>query len=238
LNLLAYVSLVGLAHAAHYYGRFRERERRAAALEAQLAKARLSALQAQLHPHFLFNALNAISTLVERDKAAAQEALASFSELLRLALSQADQPEVPLRQDLEFLRRYVEIQQTRLGDRFHFEEAVAPEILDCLAPPLLLQPLVENAIRHGLELSAAPGCVRVVGRADGSRVVLTVEDNGAGPEPAVGKNNGGAGIGLDNLRARLETLYGPEQKVEFGPRPEGGARTRVEFPLRRSSSTI
>ena len=232
LNLLAYLSLVGLAHAAHYYGRFRERERRAMALEGQLAKARLTALQAQLHPHFLFNALNAISTLMDRDKAAAQETLASFSELLRLALSQANQPEAPLRDDLSFLRRYVELQQTRLGAKLCFEETVSPEILDCLAPPLLLQPLVENALRHGIELSVTPGWVRVTGRADGGRVVLIVEDNGAGPDPGR-RSNGGAGIGLENLRARLETLYGADQKVEFGPRPDGGARVRVEFPLRK-----
>jgi hypothetical protein len=117
LDPCAYAVLVGIVHTVHFYRRSREREGRAAALEAQLTKARLNALQAQLHPHFLFNALNAISTLLRRDTRAAQDALASFSELLRLALCQSTQPEVTLREDLEFLRRYVEIQQTRLGDR-------------------------------------------------------------------------------------------------------------------------
>ena len=161
LYVFGYAAIAGLAHTVHFYRRSREREGREAALEAQLTKARLNALQAQLHPHFLFNALNAISALLRRDPRAAQDALASFSELLRLALCQSTQPEVTLREDLEFLRRYVEIQQTRLGDRLQFEEVIAPDVLDALVPALFLQPLVENAIRHGLEPSANPGVVRV-----------------------------------------------------------------------------
>ncbi len=155
---------------------------------------------------------------MRKDTRAAQDALASFSELLRLALSQSNQPETPLRQDLEFLRRYVEIQQTRLGDRLRYEEAVAPEVLDWLAPALLLQPLVENAIRHGIEPSATPGWVRVAAKAAGDTLVLTVEDNGAGLGTAK-SGEGSPGIGLENLRARLESLYGAEQRVEFGRAP-------------------
>jgi sensor histidine kinase YesM len=204
-------------------------------LEAQLTKARLNALQAQLHPHFLFNALNAISTLLRRDTRAAQDALASFSELLRLALCHSTEPEVTLREDLEFLRRYVEIQQTRLGDRLHFEEIIAPEALDCLVPALFLQPLVENAIRHGIEPSANPGVVRVSVQPQGERLLLTVEDNGAGLSNKENERGGGGiGIGLQNLRSRLASLYGAAQKIEFGPRPEGGVVVRVEIPLRQT----
>jgi two-component sensor histidine kinase len=231
LDPFAYAVLVGIVQTVHWHRRSRERERRAAALEAQLTKARLNTLQAQLHPHFLFNALNAISTLLGRDARAAQDALASFSELLRLALCHSTQPEVTLREDLEFLRRYVEIQQTRLGDRLRFEEVIAPEALDCLVPALLLQPLVENAIRHGIEPSANPGLVRVMVRPQGARLVVTVEDNGAGLSGKEDERGGGMGIGLQNLGSRLETLYGAEQEIKFGPRPEGGVSVRVEFPL-------
>jgi two-component sensor histidine kinase len=233
LDLFVYASLVGIVQTVHFHGRAREREKRAAALEAQLTKARLDALQAQLHPHFLFNALNAISTLLRSDTRAAQDALASFSELLRLALCHSTHPEVTLREDLEFLARYIEIQQTRLGERLCFEQVVAPEFLDCLVPALLLQPLVENAIRHGIEPSPSPGLVRVVVRSQADRLVLTVEDNGAGLGQEEG-HFGGAGIGLQNLRSRLETLYGAAHKIDFEPRPEGGVAVTVEIPLRQA----
>jgi sensor histidine kinase YesM len=232
LYVFGYAAIAGLAHTVHFYRRSREREGREAALQAQLTKARLNALQAQLHPHFLFNALNAISTLLRRDPRAAQDALASFSELLRLALCQSTQPEVTLREDLEFLRRYVEIQQTRLGDRLQFEEVIAPDVLDSLVPALFLQPLVENAIRHGIEPSANPGVVRVSAQPLGGRLLVTVEDNGAGLSNKENERDGGVGIGLQNLRSRLESLYGAGQKIDFGAQPEGGVMVRVEIPLR------
>ena len=230
LNILAYGSLVGVAHAVHFYGRYRERERRAVLLESHLSRARLHALQAQLQPHFLFNALNAVATLLRRDARAAQEALTSFSELLRLALSQSDRQEVPLSEDLRFVERYVEIQQTRLGDRFRFEQSIEPAALDCLVPALLLQPLVENALRHGIEPSARPGTVRVVVTRQAERLMLRVEDDGVGL--VENKRQPQTGIGLSNLRARLEALYGNRQKMEMIPRPEGGVAVQVEIPLR------
>jgi two-component sensor histidine kinase len=236
LNLFAYAALLGLVHAVHFYHRSREREGRAAVLEAQLTKARLNALQAQLHPHFLFNALNAISTLLRRDTRAAQDALTSFSELLRLALCHSTQPEVSLREDVEFLRRYVEIQQTRLGDRLRFEEEIDPATLDHLVPALLLQPLVENAIRHGIEPSPDPGLVRVAVHLNGTRLLVLVEDNGAGLSTKQQESGNGAGIGLQNLRSRLETLYGDQQHVEVGTREGGGVSVKVEIPLRQASA--
>jgi signal transduction histidine kinase len=234
LNILAYGSLVGLAHAVHFYGRYRERERRAVLLESHLSRARLHALQAQLQPHFLFNALNAVATLLRRDPRAAQEALTSFSELLRLALSQSDRQEVFLREDLQFVERYVEIQQTRLGDRFRYEQHVEPAALDCLVPALLLQPLVENALRHGIEPSPRPGTVRVVVTGQNGRLRLSVEDDGIGLAQAYSHHQ--PGIGLSNLRARLETLYGSRQRVEMTARPEGGVTVLVEIPLREAAT--
>lgn len=233
LNVLAYGSMAGLAHAVYFYRRFRERERRAILLESHLSQARLHALQAQLQPHFLFNALNAVATLLRRDARAAQEALTSFSELLRLALSQSDRQEVLLSEDLRFVERYVEIQQTRLGDRFRFEQQVEPAALGCLVPALLLQPLVENALRHGIEPSSRPGTLRIEVTRQDARLRLSVEDDGVGLAEA--KDQPATGIGLANLRARLEALYGSQQKVEMVPRLEGGVAVHVEIPLREAA---
>ena len=231
LDLLTYGSLVGIAHAVHFYGRYRERERRAMLLESSLAKARLHALQAQLHPHFLFNTLNAIATLLRRDPRAAEATLTSLSELLRLALSQSEKQELTLREEVQFLERYLEIQQTRFGDRLRFEQQVEPAALDCLVPTLLLQPLVENAIRHGIEPSGNPGLVRVTARQQDSRLALSVEDDGVGLSQAVPMERK-PGIGLSNLRARLQALYGESQKLELVARPQGGVAVRVEIPWR------
>jgi two-component sensor histidine kinase len=233
LDLLAYGSLAGVSHAVLFYRRFREREHRAFALETHLTKARLNNLHAQLQPHFLFNTLNAIATLLRRDPKAAEATLTSLSELLRLALSQSDKQEIPLRDEMRFLERYIEIQQTRFGDRFHFEQAIQPKALDCLIPTLTLQPLVENAIRHGIEPSTKPGTVQVTACSADGRLVVSVEDDGVGfSDPPEGGPK--SGIGLSNLRARLQTIYGVDQSFEIRSRPEGGVIVKVDIPSRAS----
>jgi signal transduction histidine kinase len=180
LDLLAYGAILGVAHSVHFYRRFRERERRALFLESNLANSRLDALRAQLHPHFLFNSLNAVATLVRRDPRLAEATLISLSELLRLALSQSERQEVPLREEMQFVQRYLEIQQTRFGDKLRVEQEIEPASLDCLVPTLLLQPLVENAIRHGIEPAENAGLVRLTARRQNGLLVLTVEDDGVG----------------------------------------------------------
>jgi two-component sensor histidine kinase len=259
LDLLAYGAIIGLMHSVHFYRRFRERERSALVLESSLANARLSALRAQLHPHFLFNSLNAIVALLRRDPRLAEATLMSLSDLLRLALSQAEKQEVPLREEMNFVNRYLEIQQTRFGDKLRIEHDVAPATLDCLVPTLLLQPLVENAIRHGLEPAENGGLLRITAQRQNGKLVMTVEDDGVGltnktVDVADSSNaklvsesttlpitqneaslsrlaaRNGTGIGLTNLRARLETLYGREQALELGPRPERGVIVRIELP--------
>jgi two-component system, LytTR family, sensor kinase len=229
LDLLAYGAIVGLAHSVHFYQRFREREKRALLLESNLANARLDALRAQLQPHFLFNSLNAIAALLRRDPRLAETTLVSLSELLRLALGQSEKPEISLRDEMKFVQRYLEIQQTRFGDKLRIEQEIEPAALDCLVPTLLLQPLIENAIKHGIEPSENAGLVRLTGQCRDGKLVLTVEDNGVG---FAGRDtaNGGTGIGLTNLRARLETLYGVAQKLELIPCSEGGLIVRVEIP--------
>jgi two-component sensor histidine kinase len=229
LDLLAYCSLVGLTHTVHFYRRYRDRERRTLQLESTLARARLHALQAQLHPHLLFNTLNAIATLLRRDARAAEATITSLSELLRLALSRSDQQEVTLREELEFLERYVEIQQTRFGDRLRFERQIEPAALECFVPVLLLQPLVENAIRHGIEPSPNPGRVRITARRQDARLLLSVEDDGVGLS-SMGRSKNNTGIGLANLRERLQSLYADGQTLELLSRPEGGVAVRISIP--------
>ncbi len=242
LDLLAYGAISGLVHSVNFYGRLRERERRALVLETHLAKARLSTLQAQLQPHFLFNSLNAVTTLLRRDPRLAETTLVALSELLRLALSQTEKQETTLREELEFVRRYLEIQRTRFGDKLRVEEDLEPQSLDCRVPTLVLQPLVENAIRHGIEPGDRPGTVRVGAARQDGRLVLTVEDDGvglAGDSANAGAANNFAvpgsqrartGIGLANLRGRLQALYGDRQRLELRPRAGGGVAVRVELP--------
>ena len=261
LDLLAYGAVVGMAQSVHFYRRYRERERRALSLESNLANARLNALRAQLQPHFLFNSLNAIATLLRRDPRLAEATLMSLSDLLRLTLNQSDRQEVKLLEEMEFVHRYLEIQQTRFGDRLRVEEEIEPAALDCLVPTLLLQPLVENAIRHGIEPAEDAGLVRLIARQQDGTLIIAVEDDGVGlpdaasdqsttPKPNLRVNSdslsastlasfpavdsrGGTGIGLTNLRARLETLYGSNQKLDLLPRSGGGVTVLIQIPLRR-----
>lgn len=233
LDGLAYVALIGLAHAGVFHRRYREREKQAALLASQLTDARLRALQAQLQPHFLFNSLNGIATLLRRDPAKAEEMLVSLSELLRIALSSSNRQEIPLREEMDFLGRYLAIQKMRFGERLQVSENIEPAAMDCLVPALLLQPLVENAIRHGLEPSGRSGNLRIAAARNGESLKLTVEDNGVGLR--AGETNRG-GVGLANVRERLATLHGPAQEFELAERPEGGVTVKIRIPIRTDST--
>jgi two-component system, LytTR family, sensor kinase len=224
-NLLVYWVIIAVTQAFTYAKRLRERELRAADLEKRLTEARLQALQMQLNPHFLFNTLHAISSLMHQDVEAADRMLVRLSDLLRRALESTDTQEVPLREELDFLSRYSEIEQTRFGDRLRIDMEIAPETLEALVPNLVLQPLLENAIRHGIEPHARPGRITVTSQRDGNSLRLLVRDNGAG------LNGGGAeGVGLANTRARLVQLYGDRQRFTLENAPEGGALVRVVLP--------
>jgi LytS/YehU family sensor histidine kinase len=225
-----------------FYRRFREREHRALLLESNLTKARLGALRAQLQPHFLFNSLNAIATLLRRDPRQAEETLMSLSELLRLSLSQSEKQKLTLGEEMKFVERYLEIQRTRFGDKLHIELDIEPAALECLVPALLLQPLVENAIHHGIEPADRDGLVRLSAHRRDGRLVMAVEDDGVGLAQLVG-NAGvqaafaipdptaiGTGIGLSNLRARLQMLYGDNQSLRIISGAQGGVVVRIEIP--------
>jgi sensor histidine kinase YesM len=229
-GVLTYFAIVGVSHALGYYRRYRERELRASQLEARLAQAQLQVLKMQLHPHFLFNTLHAISALMHRDVDAADRMVARLSDLLRMTLAAAGVQQVPLRQELEFLEPYLEIEQTRFQDRLRIAMYVAPETLDALVPNLILQPIVENAIRHGIAGSPAAGRLEIHAARDGERLRIQVRDDGPGLA-----SEWKEGLGLANTRARLEQLYGSSQALEFTDAAGGGLEVTMTIPFRAAS---
>jgi two-component system, LytTR family, sensor kinase len=228
-NALIYWALVSVAHALSYYLKYQERTVRAAELEKRLTEAKLQALQMQLNPHFLFNTLHAISSLMHQNVEAADRMLAKLSDLLRYALESTDSQEVPLRKELDFLTRYLEIEQTRFGERLQVRLQIDPATMDASVPNLILQPLVENAIKHGIEPHARPGIVELRAQRHDGALRLEVEDNGAGLQS--GKPSG-FGVGLSNTRARLEQLYGNEHRLEMLTGARGGLLVRLCIPWR------
>jgi two-component system LytT family sensor kinase len=229
-NLLFYVLIVAGTEAAAHAWESRRRALTAAVYARQLAEARLHVLGAQLQPHFLFNALHAISALVWEDQARADRLLARLSELLRLTLSSGTRVETTLAEELALLRRYAEIQEARYGDRLTVTFEVEPRVESALVPRLILQPLVENAIRHGITRRIAAGTVRVRAWEHGGRLELAVEDDGVGLGEAVRE-----GIGLSITRARLGQLYGREQRFVLERGAVAGAVSRLSFPLRTAA---
>ena len=227
---LVYWSILGAGYALDYYRRFRDRELRAAHLESRLARAQLDVLRMQLHPHFLFNTLHTVSVLVrEGDNETADRVIARLSELLRLSIDLEATNEVPLSRELEILSAYLDIQQTRFQERLRVSIDVDDEARDGLVPTLILQPLVENSIRHGIGHRENGGCVAIVGRRVGDHLELTIRDDG--PGMAASASNG-SGVGLANTRARLEQLYGGEQQFECRNDPAGGFTVLVSVPWR------
>lgn len=230
-NMLVYWVVVTVAHTVAYADSLRERERRLVELEGRLSSARLMALQMQLNPHFLFNALNGIGTLMFRDVDAADAMLVRLAELLRHALDRSGRQLVSLREELSFLERYLTLEQMRFGERLTVEREIDDGLLDAQVPNLILQPLVENAIKHGIEPRVAPGRIvlRAVSPAPG-RLRLEVADNGRGLPPDRGP---GSGVGTSNTLARLAQLYRSEGSFRLEPNPGGGVSAVVELPLRR-----
>jgi signal transduction histidine kinase len=235
LDLLIYGATLGVSYAVSYYFRYRERQFRAAQLETQLAQAQLQTLKMQLHPHFLFNTLNGIAGLVRdnRNKAAV-DMLAGLSDLLRYTLENAGKQEVPLKEELEFLELYLDIQQMRFSDRLKVEMRVEPEVLDALVPNLILQPLVENAIRHGVSRRAGSGVVGISAQRENGSLRIRIYDDGVGLK----RDDGAAtveGVGLSNTRARLAQLYGERQTFSLSERAGGGVEANLVIPFVRAA---
>ena len=214
----------------HYYQAYRERERQAGALTTELVEARLQALRMQINPHFLFNTLNTISALIHERPDDADRMVVRLSELLRRTLDRGEVHEVPLRAELEFLRGYLDIEQMRFPERLTVTFDIEPATQDLLVPQLILQPLAENALRHGIMPREEGGRIEISARiVAGPHLELKVRDNGNGLPAATG-SPGRAGIGLRNIRARLTHLYGTDQIFEIGNLPTGGVEARVRIP--------
>lgn len=219
-EMMTYWAVVGVSHAILYYRESRARAVRAAHFETRLMEAQMSALQQQLHPHFLFNTLHAISALMHKDVAAADRTLMQLSDLLRITLEHLGHQQVLLEAELSALSKYIQIEQTRFGDRLNVRFDVQPETLDILVPSLLLQPLVENAIKHGVARRAGPGHLDIAARRDGDKLLLEVRDDGVGlSEDALTALQ--KGIGVSTTRARLQHLFGADFRFEFHRQTQG-----------------
>jgi two-component system, LytTR family, sensor kinase len=229
-EMMTYWAIVGLSHALAFHREAQTRTLRASQLETRLVEAQLQSLQRQLQPHFLFNTLNTISALMHRDVEAADAMIARLSDLLRMSLQTVGVQEVSLKEELDFLSKYLEIEQTRFRDRLRVVFDVLPDTFDALVPNLVLQPLVENAIKHGIGPRPAPGTVTIRGRRVGTMLELTVQDNGVGLS-AARLSDFNRGIGLSNTRSRLEHLYGSLHRFEFRQPAEGGLAVLIAIPL-------
>jgi two-component sensor histidine kinase len=232
-HFLLFWGVLAAGFARDYFLRFRARERETAQLQTQLAEAKLSALHAQLNPHFLFNTLNAVSSLVERDPRGVRRMIARLSELLRYTLDGGNEHEVVLSQELSFLERYLEIMQIRFQDKLEIDMQIGDDARDALVPSLILQPLVENAVKHGVDKISAPGKIDIRARREVDQLVLTVTDNGPGPTRIAKLDD--AGVGLANTRQRLEQLYGSAQSLTLADAPDGGTIARIVIPFRTST---
>src|SRR3954447_17772716 len=232
--LMTYSAIAGASFAIGYYRESRTRAIRAAHLETRLAQARLKTLEAELHPHFLFNTLHAISTLVYTQPESADRMISRLSDLLRITFSRSEAACVSLHEELEFLQKYLEIEQTRFQDRLTVDYGIDPDTLDAEVPRLILQPLVENAIKHGVSPQTGPGMICIRSRRDGERLYLTVADNGVGLTGRTRARLHG-GVGLTNTRDRLQCLYGPDHALDFlESRP--GLTVEMRLPFHRMSS--
>ena len=237
MDFQRYWYIVLITQALAYYSKYRERELRSSQLEVQLAYAQLEVLKIQLEPHFLFNTLNSIAALARNDGRAAENMTLQLADLLRFSLDAVGVHEVPLSRELTFLQKYINIQQTRFHDRLQVEMDIQPHTLSALVPNLLLQPLVENAIRHGIGPRRAPGFIRISTRQVFDELWMEISDNGQGlayysgivlPE----------GVGLRNTRARLQQLYNHDHKMTLEDAPGGGCIVKIHIPFRECSQEV
>lgn len=227
-QFFVYFAVLAAGFAREYSERDRHRRQEALQLQGQLAHARLEALRMQINPHFLFNTLHAISALVERDPAGVRRMIARLSELLRYTLDTAAAEEVPLEQELGFVRRYVEIMNVRFQGKLDFRETIEPGVGGARVPSLILQPLVENALKHGVSSTHGSGRVMLAARRDGERLIVSIEDDGPGPSEKPGE----PGIGLSNTRERLRQMYGDRADIALRTGSEGGTIAEVVLPYR------
>jgi signal transduction histidine kinase len=228
LGVLAYWVILAMMMATSHYERSRLEQVRTSKLQAQLAEARLRALQMQLQPHFVFNALHSLSDLVTDEPKTAVRLIARLGDFLRLTLQNSTSQWVPLKRELDFLEAYLEIERVRFGDRLKVVFQIDPQSLDAEVPSLILQPLVENAIRHGIASHIGPGLVQLASRRRGETLLLEIRDNGPGMP-----SNPPEGLGLRNTHERLRQTYGSSYSLEVRNQGERGVVVSCEFPYRQ-----
>jgi sensor histidine kinase YesM len=227
-NLLIYGVIISVSHALDYYRKYHERTVQALELEKHLTEARLQSLLRQLKPHFLFNALNGVASLMYSDVAAAERMLIRLADLLRLTMTQSGEALTPLRDEVAFLGHYLEIEQIRFRDRISVEFKFDDNTLDAKIPSMLLQPLAENSIRHGIEPRSRKGSLVLGAAREGGDLILSVVDDGRGlPEGGPRRE----GIGISNTRARHAELYADPHRFEIVNQPSGGVRVTIRIPF-------
>ena len=232
-----YLLIALTSYAFSYYRRFREGQARTFQLEAQLSQAQLHALKMQLHPHFLFNTLHSISALLNKDNESARKMITRLGDFLRLTLENSGSQEVTLRQEMEFLSCYLEIERIRFQDRLVTRIDVAQQALDAKVPNLILQPIVENAIRHGIAPRSTPGLIEIEAEQRNGALRIQVRDNGPGlPVHRTSENLFKKGLGLANTETRLERLYGAAHLFDLSNNPAGGLVVTLEIPFHKDSA--
>jgi len=232
-----YMLIALTSYSLNYYRRYRESQLRTLQLEAQLSHAQLQALKMQLHPHFLFNTLHSISALLHKDPESARRMITRLGDFLRLTLENSGSQEVTLEQEMTFLRCYLEIERIRFQDRLVTRLDVADQTLDAKVPNLILQPIVENAIRHGIAPRSTPGLIEIEAERRNSTLRIQVRDNGPGlPSHRTSENMFKKGLGLANTEKRLEQLYGAAHLFDLSDHPEGGLVVTLEIPFHKDGS--
>lgn len=237
-GVLHYLIILVCHHALEYYRKYEDGRLRASQLEAKLANAQLHALKMQLHPHFLFNTLHSISELVHDDPARAETMIVRLSDFLRLTLDHVGVPQVPVEEEIDFLRRYLDIEKMRFEDRLTVEWDIDPTIRHVSVPNLILQPLVENAIKHGLSRNTDEGVLRISCKADDGKLSMKVFNNGPAPQRATVNLQEPVreGVGLNNTRSRLERIYGGDHHIDFRHSAEGGFEVTIRIPIRPATA--
>lgn len=232
-----YLLIAVASYAFSYYRRYREGQLRTFQLEAQLSQSQLHALKMQLHPHFLFNTLHSISALLNKDPQSARKMITRLGDFLRLTLENSGAQEVTLRKEMEFLSCYLEIERIRFQDRLVTHMDLDEQTLDARVPNLILQPIVENAIRHGIAPRSTPGLIEIEAKQLGASLRIQVRDNGPGiSEHRTPENLFKRGLGLTNTETRLERLYGTAHLFDLRNSPDGGLVVTLEIPFRRDGA--
>jgi LytS/YehU family sensor histidine kinase len=233
-NILVFAGILGFNLVLKYNRKLRERELHTSRLKARLAQSQLEVLRNQIQPHFLFNTLHSIAALMYERPESAHDMMTHLSDLLRLSLDSSGRQQVTLEEENFFLRHYIDIQQTRFGDRLKFSVDIQPETINALVPAFFLQPLVENAIRHGIAPYEIMGRIDIRSRVLNGKLSVQIKDNGPGIEGDL-ESATGDGVGISNFRERLQQLYGDDQNLTFKNDPEGGLIVNIEIPLRIES---